>query len=345
VRLPTLLVLFLFCASTGCTNDPSVPEQEDIAHYIKAARDADRWHPGAEGQLVQAFPHLSITQPVVQVVQYDPAFWLVVGRHGEIQRFANHDSVTTLDSWADFASAGIELRGIAFSQNHLFVSLLVGRPTARHWRVASFAFADDGLLDVNQSQVLLNKLINPIEPSADRFLCSGAKGDLYASAGNQMFRFPKEAKPQLFASGFAGLGIFSYDPVTKALWAVDQATDDAEVNLIAEGYDYGWPTRHGRRCVKAGPCPRKGFVDPTVVHEKTQLVGGFVYRGHLLPGLVGAYVYAQREGQIWALATAGRQTSRIIARCACHIAMLAQGADGELLLLTEEGRFYRMVPS
>ncbi|MCH7654094.1 MAG: glucose sorbosone dehydrogenase, partial [Chloroflexi bacterium] len=70
----------------------------------------------------------------------------------------------------------------------------------------------------------------------------------------------------------------------------------------------------------------------------------YVYRGTRLPSLYGAYVYADFcSGKIWALRFDGAQvTEQIeIADTDLRISSFGLGRDGEIYILSFDGKIYR----
>lgn len=91
-----------------------------------------------------------------------------------------------------------------------------------------------------------------------------------------------------------------------ALWCGDVGNSvREEVDLVKAGHNYGWPYCEGATPGPFSPTnpanpdqPCAGFEPPVVQYEHDEgggtaaVIGGYVYRGQALPGLVGRYVYA-----------------------------------------------------
>ncbi len=196
------------------------------------------------------------------------------------------------------------------------------------------------------------------------------------------------ARPEIWAYGLRNVWRFSFDDRAGGsgrLFAGDVGQNlTEEVNLIVAGGNYGWRLREGRHCfdpdspltapddctlTAADGAP---LIDPILEYshaDGTSVIGGFVYRGARLPGLVGQYVFADftggflaSNGRIFAaqesstgewsfreIRMAGRESGRIDR----YIYSLGQDADGELYLVTNSvpgptgdgGEVYRIVPS
>jgi glucose/arabinose dehydrogenase len=147
-----------------------------------------------------------------------------------------------------------------------------------------------------------------------------------------------------------------------------------EVSLVEKGGNYGWNVREGAHCYRADDCPdetpasvRGGepLVDPIVEYPHSgaaisgvSVIGGYVYRGSALPGLVGRYVFGDLsangrlfvasepggDGGAWStgiVEIAGGDAPRRILSFgrdpAGEVYVLGTGSDG--------GSLYRVVPA
>jgi len=128
------------------------------------------------------------------------------------------------------------------------------------------------------------------------------------------------ARPELFAYGFRNPHRMYWDPVTNTLLVNDIGLHSwEEVNIISKGGNYGWAEREGNeflivaRSDKTGSQldPKLPFPDPDLLtvaglekpvapiypvalysHKEGDAMGsGFVYRGKLMPQMVGKYLF------------------------------------------------------
>ena len=115
-------------------------------------------------------------------------------------------------------------------------------------------------------------------------------------------------REEIFAYGLRNPWRFSFDPETGLLWNADVGQNRIEeINIIYNGYNYGWNTFEGTICneLENQSCNRDNITFP--IHEYDHqlgksITGGFVYRGSQLPDLYGYYIYADFvSGRIWAL--------------------------------------------
>jgi glucose/arabinose dehydrogenase len=120
---------------------------------------------------------------------------------------------------------------------------------------------------------------------------------------------------EIFAYGFRNPFRFSFDMEQGDLYVGDVGQDDIEeVDVVVAGGNYGWNVKEGSFCFDPNgpdpgfafeqyPCPIEppGLIDPIAEYNTADslennengraVVGGFVYRGSVIPGLVGRYVF------------------------------------------------------
>lgn len=120
---------------------------------------------------------------------------------------------------------------------------------------------------------------------------------------------------EIFAYGFRNPFRTSFDMATGDLYTGDVGQNDIEeVNVVVAGGNYGWNIKEGSFCFDPdgtapgfafdqNPCPNEpaGLIDPVAEYNTSEslaenedgraVVGGFVYRGSAIPGLVGRYVF------------------------------------------------------
>ncbi|UCF29393.1 MAG: PQQ-dependent sugar dehydrogenase [Chloroflexota bacterium] len=120
---------------------------------------------------------------------------------------------------------------------------------------------------------------------------------------------------EIYAYGFRNPFRFSFDMERGDLYTGDVGQDDIEeVDVVVAGGNYGWNVKEGSFCFDpngagpgfafdAEPCPNEpaGLIDPVAEYNTADslaenndgrsVIGGFVYRGSAIPGLVGRYVF------------------------------------------------------
>ncbi|MFT4549576.1 MAG: glucose/arabinose dehydrogenase, partial [Verrucomicrobiales bacterium] len=113
------------------------------------------------------------------------------------------------------------------------------------------------------------------------------------------------ALDEIYAYGLRNPWRFSFDSVTGRLFCADVGQGDVEeINLIESGKNYGWrrfegnfdfdataPTTGNVFEAPIGQYAHPNSVIPGLLNIGTAVTGGYVYRGSLIPDLVGTYVF------------------------------------------------------
>lgn len=115
-------------------------------------------------------------------------------------------------------------------------------------------------------------------------------------------------REEIYAYGLRNPYRFSFDAETGQLWAGDVGQNEfEEIDIIESGNNYGWNIVEGNKCYEPDEgCDRSGLSDPVFVYDHSNgdrsITGGFVYRGPILDGLTGYYIYGDFvSGRVWAL--------------------------------------------
>ena len=118
-------------------------------------------------------------------------------------------------------------------------------------------------------------------------------------------------KKEVFSYGHRNPYRISIDPVTGNMYVAEVGQDNVEeVNVIptvaasgSGGQNFGWSSKEGGflfpPTTGAVPVTVSGLVDPVLQYDHqdgADIIGGFVYRGNLLPELVGKYIFADHQG-------------------------------------------------
>lgn len=115
-------------------------------------------------------------------------------------------------------------------------------------------------------------------------------------------------RQEIFAYGLRNVWKFNFDFETGKCWAGDVGQNAwEEIDIIENGKNYGWNKMEGFHCYGTCDTTGMGFIRPVWEYShpggaSRSITGGYVYRGSLLPGLTGKYVYGDYQtGEIWAL--------------------------------------------
>lgn len=160
---------------------------------------------------------------------------------------------------------------------------------------------------------------------------------------------------EIFAWGLRNPWRFSFDRATGALWAGDVGQNAfEEIDKVEIGGNYGWPIREGTHCypVDDDSCSTAGLIDPVVDYPQSgngrSITGGYVYNGSEIAGFVGTYLFGDfTSGVIWRIVydeTTGAASSERLLETGLNIASFAQDLDGELYVISYDGRMFKIIP-
>ncbi len=119
-------------------------------------------------------------------------------------------------------------------------------------------------------------------------------------------------REEIYAFGFRNPFRFNFDFATNKMWLGDVGQFRyEEVNIVEKGKNYGWNKMEGLHCfpdTTVCDTAGRGFVRPVWeylhkdVFQPYAVLGGYVYRGSLMPELYGKYIYGDyAQGIIWSL--------------------------------------------
>ncbi len=167
------------------------------------------------------------------------------------------------------------------------------------------------------------------------------------------------------AKGLRNPWRYSFDPATGDLWIADVGQNRwEEIDVLpaaalaaAKPANFGWNAMEGRHCYARRNCDPTQYVAPILEYshdEGCSITGGFLYRGHALPALTGAYFYADfctailrsvrrdANGRLydsWEWRPALDPQSQL-----ANISSFGEDADGELYVISLRGIIYRLDP-
>ncbi len=154
--------------------------------------------------------------------------------------------------------------------------------------------------------------------------------------------------PEVWGYGLRNPWRFSFDRETGDLWVSDVGENHREeVSFLSAGTgggtNFGWKVMEGTLCsADLSGCGadlpgcgdaayRPPLLEYTHTGEQCAIIGGFVYRGRLIPALHGRYVYGDLcSGEVWAFAPG--VGTEILPMQLAGISSFGEDAEGELWL-------------
>jgi glucose/arabinose dehydrogenase len=163
--------------------------------------------------------------------------------------------------------------------------------------------------------------------------------------------------PEIYANGFRNPWRFSFDPANGLFYVADVGQSSVEeVDIVTAGGNYGWRWREGGFffdpngdedgfVTDVDPGAPPGLIDPVAQYDHDEgraVIGGYVYRGALMPTLDGGYVFGDyarnynNDGRLLIYAGNGIiRELRIVGQSNLAISLMGFGHDarGELYVL------------
>lgn len=133
---------------------------------------------------------------------------------------------------------------------------------------------------------------------------TNSKNGQYGIPSDNPFSNKENALGEIYAYGFRNPFRFSFDSVSGTLILADVGQNTIEeVNIVKSGGNYGWGLKEGHFRFEpngnnagfiANEVITGNFIDPVLEYdhdEGTAIIGGFVYRGKMIPDLEGYYLF------------------------------------------------------
>jgi glucose/arabinose dehydrogenase len=235
------------------------------------------------------------------------------------------------------------------------ILLTVDQPLDNH-KGGQLAFGPDGFLyialgdgggggdpmaNAQNTNSLLGKMLRI---DVDSGLPYGIPADNPFAAGG--------GRAEIYAFGFRNPWRFSFDLTTGRLFVGDVGQGAREeIDIVTRGANYGWNVMEGTLCFNpSSGCNQSGLTLPIHDYDRndgTTVIGGFVYRGTAIPGLVGQYVLADfGSGKIWSLRESGATWTRADLLSSMRaISSFGRDAQNELYVLDySAGSVLRLAP-
>lgn len=241
------------------------------------------------------------------------------------------------------------------------VLLHIGQPYSNH-NGGQLAFGPDGYLYIGMGDGGAANDPHGHGQNPGSLLGKLLRIDVDRAAGAQPYAVPPDNpfvkkqgyRPEIWALGLRNPWRFSFDARNGALWLADVGQNQVEeIDVIRKGGNYGWNVMEGDICTPAvNPrCDPSGFEPPIYTYrhpEGFSVTGGFVYRGTAIPGLCGAYLYADYVSKrLWVLrARDGRVvTQGELQRMPHSVSSFGQDEDRELYLADHSaGKIFKIMP-
>jgi glucose/arabinose dehydrogenase len=143
--------------------------------------------------------------------------------------------------------------------------------------------------------------------------------DTYKVPADNPFVGKANTKPEIWAYGFRNPYRFSFDKVSKQMFAGDVGQDLwEEVDIVKKGANYGWRIVEGTHCHNQenkpdSGCDTSGITMPIDEYSHKvgiSVTGGYVYNGKDIPELKGKYFFADWTGPVFYLQKVGSKWER-----------------------------------
>jgi glucose/arabinose dehydrogenase len=165
------------------------------------------------------------------------------------------------------------------------------------------------------------------------------------------------ARAEIWSYGLRNPWRFSFDRGTGDLYIGDVGQSQwEEVNRATaaegagRGVNYGWSRMEGDQCVVEG-CDQSGLTLPLVQYDHGDgcaVIGGYVYRGAMIPALRGQYLYADFcDGWVRGFGAEGEPGQPVdwpALRPGGMITSFGEDAAGELYIVTGAGGVFKIIP-
>lgn len=159
---------------------------------------------------------------------------------------------------------------------------------------------------------------------------------------NPFYGNPNGWREEIFAWGLRNPWKFCFDLPTGRMWAADVGESSwEEIDIIRSGKNYGWHIMEGFECFNPPVgCDTTGLTLPIWSYGRSEgdaITGGYVYRGHLFPSLIGKYIYGDFEdGNIWALTYDGINPpiNELLFKTQNFISTFGTDTSGEIFICT-----------
>ncbi len=159
--------------------------------------------------------------------------------------------------------------------------------------------------------------------------------------------------PQVVALGLRNPWRFSFDRKTGDLYIGDVGQNEIEeVDYVPAGVkgliNFGWRVYEGRSVYQPGQLGPGTLTMPIAQYTHDlgcSVIGGYVYRGKLVPAAAGRFFYGDAcSGSVWSLTVTNGNVSPVRTEpfTVSNISSFGEGPAGEIYLVSLDGPIYRL---
>lgn len=239
------------------------------------------------------------------------------------------------------------------------ILLIIPQPYGNH-NGGNIAFGPDGYLYIgmgdggsaNDPQNNAQKLSNLLGKMLRIDVNQKGQGKPYSIPPDNPFINQKAAEPEIWAYGLRNPWRFSFDQANGLLYTGDVGQNTREeIDVVHKGKNYGWRIMEGTICTPRvnRNCQKKGLELPIWDYPRSQgtaVIGGYVYRGHSISDLCGAYLYADfGNGKIFGLKPneEKRAAAKTLLETGRLISSFGLDEKGEIFITDLKGEILKLV--
>jgi glucose/arabinose dehydrogenase len=234
--------------------------------------------------------------------------------------------------------------------NHNGGHILFGPDGMRYVGMGDGGAGGDPHENGQNPNALLGKMLR-LDVRAD----STGKGPPYRIPADNPYAKVKGGAPEVWALGLRNPWRFCFDAPAGLIYIADVGQDKwEEVNVAparAAGLNYGWNTMEGMHDFSARDRVKVGLTAPILEYghdEGCSVTGGFVYRGRVMPSLVGTYFFADYcKGWVRSFRMSGGKATELREWSGLkpgNVTSFGVDGKGELYLTNGAGAVYRLAP-
>lgn len=244
--------------------------------------------------------------------------------------------------------------------------LKVGQPYANH-NGGMLAFGPDGYLYIGLGDGGSSGDPGNRAQNKDTLLGKILRIDINHTRSGHNYTWPSSnpfvghpGRNEIWQIGARNPWRFSFDRANGNLWIGDVGQNKYEEidravktsSGAGRGINWGWRVMEGFHCYNPSTgCSTSGKTKPVLEYNhdagRCSVTGGYVYRGKLIPALVGSYVFGDFcSGEIWYVSSTAASPAgeKLLLDSDLTISSFGENASGELYVLDHDGgKLYAIV--